>query len=348
MEKHQTLLGLTLIFILIMNSVATGVTAQQNTRQLPLDDQPTELATVHTSGDTYIVYEYDNLLPYASGIEVYANGERVKSRETVDEVFQALARRKATKFQPEQQSIQRLHEITDRSNALQAKINKSLASLNETLATKQQLTTTQMNNTTAWEVATDQSTELDRILGASVVGPSDVKTIQQNLLKLRASAQDLESNSKRVASLLEKRQAGQEINQSDLYRRYDAVHADVSDIDRQVDTIRESARQLSVKTETVATKTTAIEPVDTNVSQQFTELSNSLSTTVETLSSSRQNVMESHQALPQVATNRQYQSQLTKRWEERNTSTTSIYFTFAEVAMLIVAVGITVIDQQSI
>ncbi len=92
-------------------------------------------------------------------------------------MFQALARRKATKFQPERTTIERLHDVIDQNNAIESEVNKSIAPINDTIVLKQSLKTTEMNNTTTWKIATDQSTQLDRMLGRSVIGPSEVETL---------------------------------------------------------------------------------------------------------------------------------------------------------------------------
>lgn len=348
MEKHQTILSTTLILLVLLNTAVTGTVAQQDTRQLPLDGQATELATVHTSGETFVIYEYNNILPYASGIEVYRNGERVTSRGTVDEVFQALARRKATKFQPEQATIQRLNDLIEQSNTIEAKANSSLAPINESIALKRNLRATQMNNTTVWKFATDQATQLDRVLGQSVMGPSDIKTLQQKVIKLRSTAKDLETNSKRVITLLEKRQSGQEINQSDLYRRYDAINADLTDISRQVNDIQETMQKLSTTSETISSKTSSMQPVETNVTDHFAALAITLEQTADSLSTVEQSITETQQSLPRVATNQDYQSELTKRWEERRSAKTGIYITFVEVAMVGIAIGLTILEQRTV
>ena len=115
MSRIETALKLVLIVSLILSTGATGASAQTPTRHLLFDTESTEVATVHTNGKAFVVYSQQNLLPYASGIEVYTDGNRVTAPGTVDEVFQALARRKATKFQPEAQTIARLHRVVNLS-----------------------------------------------------------------------------------------------------------------------------------------------------------------------------------------------------------------------------------------
>lgn len=342
----RTLLKIVLVTALVVNVHSTGAIAQTSPRHIPLDDDPTQVATVQTNGQTFIVYEYDNLLPYANGIEVYTGGERVTSPETVDAVFRALARRQATKFEPESRAIERLGQVINRSQSVQATTGDAISALNETLEYRQTLEATTVNNTNAWEIATEASDALEETFGSGVTGPSDARELRNQLMAVRSSARNLESNASRVIGLLQKRQTGQEINRPDLYRRYAGVYTELETLSTQLDSVQPSLLETANASNSVASQTSSNPKMGDEIQRRFTSLGQSLESTGDLLAETGPGFTELRSALPTVATDEKLQSQLTKRWEQRQGAVMKVYATVAEGLVLLVALVIALFETR--
>jgi chromosome segregation ATPase len=340
MARRSALLQLVLALVLVCNLFSVAAMAQDAPREVLFDRQQSEMAVVHTNGQTFSVYEYDNILPYASGIEIYSEGERVTSKATADEIFRALARRQATKFDPESRTIQRLRGVIDRSESVQAKTTDAIAALNETLAYRQTLKDTALDNSTAWDVAVDSSEELDEAFTGGIIGPSNAAELRDQLIKLDTSAEGLVTNATRVTGFLQDRQDGREINRSDLYRRYGGIHSELQDLRSRIESVREPLRVTADSSEAVASQVGSLETVGDGIGDRFSSLAGSLRTTERDLAEQRPAITELKTSLPQVATDEDFQKQLTNRWKARKSATTKIYGTVAEVGVVFVAVVI--------
>lgn len=99
-RRRRLAVRLGLIALLLIGTVPAGVAAQGSPRHVLLDADATRIAEVHTDGQTYVVFAVENRLPFASGVEVYADGRRVTDPATVDAVFQALARGRGRRSNP--------------------------------------------------------------------------------------------------------------------------------------------------------------------------------------------------------------------------------------------------------
>lgn len=338
MARPKRILQTVVTIFVIISVVSMGTAAQSVTRHVLFDTGKSELATVHTNGEPYVVYSVQNLLPYASGVEVYANGKRVTSKKTVDAVFRALARRKATKFQPERQTIDRLQRIINRSQTVQRATTESISALNDTLAYRNSLKETAVNDTTAWEAATETSDAVDDAFAGGVVGSSTAKEVRNQLLTLKKSATDLEGNAKRVIQLLRQRQDGEEINRSDLYRRYDALYADLKTIKPKINEVRNRLSTLAKTSASAASQTDTIPSVGDDLQQRFSALEESLTTSANQLSTAGPALAELRADLPQVATDTRYQAHLTNRWKKRQGAPFKVYVTVIE-GLVVIAAG---------
>lgn len=347
MEWGSTLLKILVVIILVLNTFSTGAIAQNSPRHVLLDDNPTRMATVHTNSQAFVIYEYDNLLPYASGIEVYTGGERVTSADTVDEVFRALARRQATKFEPESRTIERLQRVMNRSEAVQRATGEAISSLNETLAYRETLQETTVNNTTAWEAAIQSSDALDQSFVSGFSGPSDAGELRNQLMAVRSSARNLETNASRVITLLQQRQAGQEINRSDLYRRYAGVYTELETLKTQLESVQPTILEIANASKMVASQSDSVPSKGEEIQRRFTSLGQSLEVAGNQITQTGPAFTELRTTLPTVATDENYQAQLTKRWKQRQGAATKVYATVAEGVILSVALVLGLFETRS-
>lgn len=347
MSHRQLILKSLLVLTLLVNSLTIGVAAQSQPRQILLDTEAAQFAEVHTNGQTFIVYRVDNALPYASGLEVYSDGERVTSESTVEEVFRALARRKATKFQPERETIAKLGRVIEQSQALQTTTTEAIMAINETLEYRGKLQETSINDSSAWEIATDQSDALDEGFASGFSGSSEAVEFRNQLQALRASAIELEKNATRVITLLKQRQAGEDINRSDLYRRYAGVYSDLERMNQAVSEIGDRTGQLAETSQTAATQVGSVRQVGDDLQERLASLSMSLNETEASLDNVGPALLELREGLPKVAADVQFQEDLMKQWNRRQAASMKVYFTIGESLILLVAGVIAVTENRS-
>lgn len=95
----RTVLGVLLVTaIVITGAVPLPIAAQgADENRVLLDSGREKIADVSVNGQAYTIYEYENVLPYASGIEVYTNGQRVDVKAEARHVAQVIAWRRAAK-----------------------------------------------------------------------------------------------------------------------------------------------------------------------------------------------------------------------------------------------------------
>lgn len=347
MSYRHLILKSLLVLTLLVNALTMGVAAQSQPRQIMLDTEATRIAEVHTNGQAFIVYRVDNALPYASGIEVYSNGERVTSESTVEEVFRALARRKATKFQPERETIAKLRRVIEQSQALQTTTTEAIIALNETLEYRGKLQETTINDSSAWEIATEKSDALDEGFASGFTGSSDAVEVRNQLQVLRASATELEKNATRVITLLEQQQAGEDIDQSDLYRRFASVYSDLETMNQLVSEVGDRTVQLAETSRTAATQVKSVPQVGDNLQERLTSLASSLNETEASLADVGPGMIELREELPKVAADVQFQEKLMKQWNRRQAASMKVYFTIGGSLILLVAGVIAVSENRS-
>jgi hypothetical protein len=100
--RTKTVIAILLAVIIIGSTIPLPVAAQGGeSNTLLLDTEQTEVGTVQVEGTTYTVYEQENILPYASGLEVYRNGQRVTDETEAWQAIRKIAwRRAATQLGP--------------------------------------------------------------------------------------------------------------------------------------------------------------------------------------------------------------------------------------------------------
>lgn len=335
--------------LVVVSAVTAGMTdpalAQSERRQVVLDTEVTELATVYTNGQTYVVYAYDNLLSYASGIEVYTEGERVTSRAVVDEVFQSLARRQATKFQPEVDTIARLRRVVNRSQTVQSATQGAIDALNQTLTYRQQLKETEVNGTVAWDLVIEESAAIEDSFVAGFRGSFEAQQLRNRLQTIQQSSATLEANAKRVIELLQRRQSGAEINQSDLYRRYDTVSADLKTMKTQVDEARQQLQTVAEDSRMAAKQAGSLPRISPQLETRLTTLADTLHASTRPMRDAGSALVDLRGALPEVTTNAQYQAVLTNRWEKRQNAPLKVFATMGEGFLLMVAAGLAIFES---
>ena len=203
-----------------------------------------------------------------------------------------------------------------------------------------------MNGTSAWESAIDRSDALDQAFAGGLMGPAEAKELRAQLLTVRQSAVALEHNASQVITLLDKRQGKGDINRSTLYTRYDAIYADLRSISTKIDRVSSRLTRIAKTSRAAATQAGSLSEVGDDVQRRFTAFADTVSGTAEPLATVGRRLATHRAELPAVATDTEYQSQLTKRWEKRKGAMFKVYVTVAEGVILFVAGAIALFERR--
>lgn len=322
---------------IVLGSLLTSPAAAAGPGQniYPLDRDAERVAAVVVNGQQYVIYRYDNLLPYADGIEVFSGGTRITSEETVDEVFTAYARVEGTTF--DQGTVETLDAVVRHARTVNRTTSATLSALNETLRYARSLKNTTVNDTTAWERAVEVSPAFEELFEEGVTGPADVVDFRTRLMTVRATARQLEAQATTAKTLLERQRNGREVNRSRLFRAYLGTLRTLAEIDEQLTDVNGELPQLAESSRTAASEASSIPTVGSTVQDRLTALATRLEGAREKLSATTADLRSAHSGLPTVSGNERVHDRLLDQWHARRGSGAEIYVTIGEAGLAVVA-----------
>lgn len=198
--------------ILVVSTLPATVMAQQVPRAVLFDEDTRQVASVTVDGQTYEVYRIENVVWYASGVDIYADGDRVRSESTARAVLTKLARRRAIQdFGPE--DVTRLRRLKRNVSDVASVVANASGSIDRTLTHLERLKTKRVDNTTAYR-ATLQAAPQVRTFN---------DTARDLLPQLRSYDRDSEAfveNATTLIRLVEQRSNGSSVDPERLYTVY--------------------------------------------------------------------------------------------------------------------------------
>jgi hypothetical protein len=174
-----------------------------------LDRDTNHVADITVDGQQYSVYRHQNVFPWASGISIYTDGERVTSESTAETVLTALAQRRAVQ-NIGAEVITQLRATSQNASAVANNVSAAATAVDQTL--------TYINRTVT--VRENASVE------AAPQIPEFTETARELLPKLRSFENDstaYRSNATALVELLEQRKNGTDVDPQRLYAQYEAT-----------------------------------------------------------------------------------------------------------------------------
>lgn len=328
--KDRSIPVLIVVVSLVIAALAPAVAAQSIPRTVFLDEDTRRIGTIAVDGQTYQVYHHDNLVPWASGVEIYTEGHRVTSESTAQMVLEALAQRRA---------------VSDLGKRDADLLQASAANVTET-ATNVSESTAAINGTLAYLMDTkDLSAEGSTVFNESLEAAPTIDEFNQTARevgpKLRSFDNDSEaytSNATRLATLIERRENGDSVDPQRLYDRYSTTLEEMQRLSEHTDFsgVTEPLRTVAAQSESISENVSTVPKRGDELVQRFERTHNTSS-----VARNGTQVLE----LPGFAleepqdTAQSLQSTWVDEWEERRNAAMTVYKTIIGGAVAILIVG---------
>jgi DNA repair exonuclease SbcCD ATPase subunit len=289
MESQVVSLGI--VLLLLTASIGSAAAQSSEPDSTLLDTESRQLGTLEGSGDSYTVYKVENILPYASGVEIYSDGATVTDESVVNSVTSRVAARRT------------LSDID--TSVSPAAITSQEAARNEF-------------RVAAWEISTNQLTQsdVDRLRSVSTTA-ADIDTVVSPPLSAINAQLDLFNRMEQTGLLgvtvwdtatkahpsLEQYRRGLEELQTQLNELNTAAEGVVQDIDPAIDSINRAQQGEEVDYEALSEQLTT-------ASESLTTLQSKAETVGTSLSDASQGASEAAQALQSSQVPNQFVSPL--------------------------------------
>lgn len=386
-ERQTKRFGLTeigvigVVLVLMLSVIPLQVVGQTDTSPpegVPLDEEITHLKTVSVDGTTYEIYQYENALPYASGLEVYANGGHVTELERATPALRVIAAERAlegagvenaddlvteqleTGDDPtaafQRVSWRRAAEELDGSDietlrsirSTAARIEEDLAPVESALdrfvnfidRMKEQ----EVAGTSIWDAATQASPTLQ---GFDVT----VRGLQDELKDWTEAARTVDESVPEVTRSLERMEAGEDIDYARLSRNFEATMAGLTQLRKESDELESRFAGAASTSATIASEVEGAPVVGEDISDGFSGLSDVLDRGADRVGGFSDAIAEQEAALSSVKDTAeeaqselqsQYESELSSLQDEtsvRNTAELRVYGTGAACVIGLGLVG---------
>lgn len=369
------------VLVLMLSVIPLPVVGQTGTSPpegVPLDEEITHLKTVSVDGTTYEIYQYENTLPYASGLEVYANGEQVTELERATPALRVIAAERALEgagvenaddlvteklengddpvaaFQ--RVSWRRAAEELDGSDietlrsirSAAARIEEDLAPVESALdrfvnfidRMKEQ----EVAGTSVWDAATQASPTLQGF-------DATVRGLQDELKDWTEAARTVDENVPEVTRSLERMEAGENIDYARLSRNFEATMAGLTQLREESDELESRFAGAASTSATIASEVEGAPVIGEDISDGFSGLSDVLDRGADRVGSFSDAIAEQEAALSSVKDTAegaqselesQYESELSSLQDEtsvRNTAELRVYGTGAAFVIGLGLVG---------
>lgn len=259
------------IIIISLSSIATPVAAQSSSSPpdtVVLDLNTEKVATIEMQDQSYTVYNIKNALPYASGIEVYSNGQEITDDEELSPVLSRLAAQRTltdvdtivsgasitsrqtaqrqltvvawqlSAAQLSQSEIQGLQSVTETASRIDRTVSPVLTAVNTQLELFETMRNTGILGVTVWDAATEAYPTLEQY-------EQSLRTLKTELAELNQAAEGVTQNLTPALNSLQKAQQGERV--------------DYQQLSQQLQQATDSLEQLQSKTDQVASSVSSAE-----------------------------------------------------------------------------------------
>lgn len=258
-----------MVVLFLVSAIPATVAAQAVPQDILLDEESTKMATVTVDGQTYDVYRIENVVWYASGIDIYADGERVRSESEARKVLTQLARRRAAnELGPD--DLTPLRTAKQNVSAAAPAVRSATRDINDTLAHLESLQTAQVDGRTAYN--------------ASVEAAPGIEDFNQSARELRPRLRSFDTdsgafidNATTLIDLVERRDNGSSVDPQRLYdvyvatiQAYDALSEHLGFVG-----VNEELSEVAASSEVIAGNVSSVPETGNETAAHFERVANS-------------------------------------------------------------------------
>lgn len=338
-----------LVIVLVTVSVFPAPVLARSTSDhgVLFDTDRQQIATATVNGTQYQVSRYDNVLPYADGIEVSTNGQRVTSEATQQTVlsivatkqvlattnisepnataalvtsrsaarrtFRLLAWQEATE-QLTSKEIRALKNVSRQSKRVEPIVTPPATALTRVIKLINKTKNTSVAGASAWDAATKAAPEL---VGFDVT----VHKLRSGIRPWKNTTQTINANLPAAIDAYEAEQRGESVNDTEMARRFAVSITALMRLRDRTDVLPEGRLADAATTSAqIATGASGVPVVGGEIESGFGALNTTLSTSAKAMGHYEDRLYARHTGLREIsATADRRQSQLQDRWQsDRN------------------------------
>jgi ABC-type transporter Mla subunit MlaD len=286
-----------------------------NADQFLLDSEKEDVESVRVEGQVYKVYRQENMLPYASGIEIYTNGERVTSEETARAVIQKVAWQRATSKMGSD-DIETLRQLNQSTTTINKVITPPLEALNYILGFIDDL-----KEQGVWSVATNLSPQLSAF-------ETSARELRNGLQGWKEAADQVNQNVPLLINDLERMKRGEDVNYDKVSSHYSATVTGLDQLQSRSANVSDRLATVSEAAGTVSSDVSGIPGVGEDFSKGLTELSATLGDASSQVDEFSSDLGQTQSKLSSVRSSAEStESEMMSAWNTRQTAEMKVYGT---------------------
>lgn len=300
-----------------------------------LDTNRTLVGRVTIDGTPYAVYRYENMLPYASGIEVYGPEGRVEDEDRAQAVFTVLAWQQAVS-ELSAEDISTLKDIKETSQRINSIVSPPLNVLNKILQFQNELKQMSFMGTSAWDILADNYPGLEEFF----VSVRDTKGTLQDWQQ--ASSRTNQNLGDVIRSLEQIQSEEADPNYEELGTQFAEAMAGLDELSSESDQLAEELSSVSNTASEIASAINSISLLPGELAQPFRAVASTLSTAESEVQSFSDTLQEQRSELGAVRNTAQgTQDSYINAYKTRSGAETKVYGTLGGLLLaLFIIVGL--------
>lgn len=321
-----------LVVLVVLFSLLTGTAAASPAdHSAPLDTGFEKVGEVTLDGTTYDVYRYDNLLPYASGYEFFADGDRVENAEKARRVARAYAWNRALKEKIDEEDVRTLRDVGRTAERAGTVVSAPLGAIETALAAIDEAKQRERLGVSVWDVAVSALPELSGVESA-------LRATRDELREWDERVGDIGEDVTDVAEAAELVRAGGEAEYDELPGLFKNASEGLREAEEISDGIASDLSRVAETTDGIAEDLGDVRRVGDELASPFRRLSTSLGEAATTVDEFRTSAVEMRGVVEGTrnhATRRS--SALFTGWNRRQNAAPLVYGTGVALALAVVA-----------
>jgi hypothetical protein len=361
-SKVERTVAILLALVILVGITPIPVAAQTDgPNSVLLDSNSEVVATMDVEGSSYTVYQVNNTLPYAGGIEIYADGQRVTDPGEIEPVISRVAAQRTlggvdTSVDPSTISseaaaqeqfrrvawqvaardlssseIQQLREISATAERIDELVSRPLTAIDTVLTVFQTMKDTGLLGVSVWDVATSAHpslTQLDTVLSA----------LQTELQDWNDGAEQVSNNVRPAVQSLERAQQGEDVDYEEVSTQLQTAATGLEELNAESEEV-ESRLSTAGGMAGEAADVLSSSDVPGRFVQPIADLSGQLETSADEINAFRETLDESRSQLQSVDSTAESEQQafveewkserssLRGQWKTRKSAGTRVYGT---------------------
>lgn len=295
-----------------------------------LNQDTTHIADITVDGQQYSIYRHENVFSWASGIDIYTNGERVTSESTAEEVLTALAQRRAVQDLGAE-DISQLRTTSQNASTAATNVSSMATAINETLVYVERMKTVRENGTTVYNASVEAAPQI----------PEFNETARELHPELRSFENDstaYQSNATALIELLEQRENGTDVDPQRLYAQYVATLEAKNDVSDHLgyDGIDEQLSEVAGTSETIAMNVSSVPERGNETAQHFWRVHNESAVAANQTAALGLSDIEFDDVQERAES---LEEDWMEDWNERRNPASTVYQSIAAIVVIIAAVS---------